>query len=857
MVKLSIRPALIILASSMLFACAGEKLELEVKARLDGKPATQAKVTVDGEEQGVTDANGTFSKILMKKPGAEVEVTVAKEVPGYLVKPWKTTFLVKLPKSGVVEKYSFDADLSFSRYVTVVASEKGTPVPDALVKAGGAEVGKTDAKGEFVYEYKDLPQKGVDLAVSKSGYSVWRKTGAVEPGQRLEATLNKRVLLTITALTEEYGQASGIPGIGVAIDKKQMGKTDSKGVYTYSYDGEPGRKVQIVLAADGYIPASWKTSAVLEGEINLQRYFYPTTPKPIRAGIYRFVGNTPNVDLKDVAAQVEQAVAAQLFKNAGFREVPTSTLQSEIKRSKLSIAKITSKGWRDTPLRKTVDMIILGSVAKEDNGLLIETKFYTSGGKLILSQISRARGTGDIISAAKEIAATALERFPFEGTVVSAEGDRYRINLGRSGYRISSGTGFTLMAPRFDESGKISAYRETGRLKIKKAEDTGSWAEVDDLKKGEKITVGDRVVRRVYREGEEEGVRNYFVLAAKGGVPPDVSPLAGVNVYVNDEWVGTTGDDGRAEVPVRIGKNFSLLLYRHGYQQVNEKVKIEKNKDMKEFVLSVNNSLFKIESYPPSADVFVDDEKIGKTPILDGKPVSLGFHTVKVSIGGDYRDWEEVVEFSKKEENRTGDRKIVLPKDYLKIGERAEQKGDIDAAIQAYQSTEKGHPDYSEAHHRLAQIYLDDRNDYDAAIREFENVLSLPENQQLVYKQFAIAFMNLGHAYYEKGSAVVQKDRDAAAQDFAKAIQNLQIAKQNMRFFPTMHYDEALHDTYYYTALSYHKLYLITKKTNILNSANAAWREYFDFFPKKLEGNSAFEQARESAQKYWDQIKNL
>jgi hypothetical protein len=330
-----------------------------------------------------------------------------------------------------------------------------------------------------------------------------------------------------------------------------------------------------------------------------------------------------------------------------------------------------------------------------------------------------------------------------------------------------------------------------------------------------------------------------------------------VNIYVNDEWLGSTGTDGKAEVPVRIGKNFNLVLYRHGYQQVSEKVKIDKNKDTKEFVLNVNNSMFKIESDPPGADVFVDGEKIGKTPILAGKLVNLGFHTVKVSIGGDYRDWEEVVEFSKKIEDRTGSAKVILYKDYLKIGEQALQKDDIDAAILAYKSTAKGHPDYSEAHHRLAQIYLDDKNDYDAAIREFEDVLSLPENQQLVFKQYAVAFTNLGHAYYEKGSALVQKDKNAAAQCFATAIENLQKAKQNTRFFPNVHYDEAVHDTYYYTALSYHKLYLITKKNAILNSANLAWREYFDFFPKNLEGNSTFEQARESAQKYWDQIKNL
>jgi len=656
---------------------------------------------------------------------------------------------------------------------------------------------------------------------------------------------------------EEYGQSSGIAGIAVNINNKEVGQTDAKGVLVYTYDGEAGKKLPLTLSAPGYIPETWKTSIVLGGEVSIQRYFYPTTPKPIRTGLYRFVSNTPGLDLKDVLNQTEASVAAQLFKYSCFREVPSQTLQAEMKQAKLNIEKITAKGWHDTPLKKTVDMIILGSVAKDEKGFLIETKFHTSGGKLILSQIVRAKGVGDLNSAAKETANAVLERFPFEGTVVSSEGERYRINLGKSGYRITKGTDFVLMAPRLSETGKVSGYRETGKLRVKKAEESSSWTEVEDLKKDEKITIGDRVVRRIYHEGEEEASRNTFILSAKGGLPPEVSPLAAVNIYVNDEWLGSTGPDGKAEVPVRLNKSFTLMLYRHGYQQLTEKLKIEKSKDLREFVLAVNNAIFKIDSEPSSAGVFVDGEKIGQTPILDGKPVTLGFHTVKVSVGGDFRDWEEVMEFSKKEEDRTGDRKIVLPKDFLKIGQRAQQKGDIDGAIQAYKSTEKGHPDYSEAHHRLAQIYLDEKGDYDAATKEFENVLSLPENQQLVYKQFSVAFMNLGHAYYEKGNALVQKDKDAAAQNFAKAVQNLQIAKQNTRFFPNAHYDEAVHDTYYYTALSYHKLYLISRKNNVLHSANLAWREYFDFFPKKLEGNGAFEKTKEGAQKYWDQIKDL
>jgi tetratricopeptide (TPR) repeat protein len=663
------------------------------------------------------------------------------------------------------------------------------------------------------------------------------------------------VVVTVTALTEEYGQSSGLPGLSVTIDKKEY-KTGAKGAVSWTYDGEPGKKVAVSIAAPGHIPPTWKKSLTLEGEIAVQHYFYPTTAKPIRTGIYRFVGNTPNVDLKDIVTQTEEAVGGQLFKFGCFKEVPSKTLQAEMKQAKLSIEKIAVKGWRETPLKRTVDMIVLGSIAKDDNGILIETKFYTSGGKLLHSQLTRAKSEGNIAAAAKDIAAAVLAKFPFEGTVIEPQEDRPKINLGKTAYRIGKGMEFGVMAPRLDESGKISGYREIGRLKVKKVDDSYSVTEVDDLKKGEKISLGDRVVRLVIREDEDQE-KNTVVLSTKGGLPPDVAPLAGVNIYMNDEWVSTTGADGKAEVPVRLGKKYDLVLYRHGYQQVSDKMRVEKSGDVKVYTLAVNNAVFKVESQPSGADVYIDGDKIGRTPITDGKPVTLGFHTVRIALGGDYRDWEEVVEFASKSEDRTGGRSVILYKDYLKIGEKAEQKNDIDGAIAAYSSTEKGHPDYSESHHRLATIYLDEKNDYDAAIREFENVLALPENQQLIYKQYSVAFTNLGHAYYEKGNALVAKDKQAAAQNFATAVQKLQTAKQNTRFFPTMRYDEAVHDTYYYLALSYHKLYLITKKATVLNDANTAWREYFDFFPKKFEGNSTYEQSRQAAQKYWDQIRNL
>src|SRR5256886_13611524 len=82
------------LAAVLLGAC-GERLDLEVKARIDGQPAAQATVVVDREQLGVTDAQGVLAKQIRKKAGAEIDVTVTKEMPGYRIEPWKSTVLVK------------------------------------------------------------------------------------------------------------------------------------------------------------------------------------------------------------------------------------------------------------------------------------------------------------------------------------------------------------------------------------------------------------------------------------------------------------------------------------------------------------------------------------------------------------------------------------------------------------------------------------------------------------------------------------------------------------------------------------------------------------------------------------------
>src|SRR5260221_3488759 len=517
----------------------------------------QAVVVVDHEQLGVTDAQGLFAQQIRKKAGAEIEVSVRKEMPGYRIEPWKTTFLVKLDQQSA---YRFDADLSATRYVTLRVSDNGAPLAEAEVAAGGKKAGVTDAKGELVYEYRQQPPKGTQFAVAKPGYSGHRAIYEFEAGQVIEIQMNREGILAIKSLNDEYGRASGVPGLAVSIDGKTVGKTDSQGTYTYTYRGEPGKRTVVALAAPGYIPGTWKTAVKIEGQVTLQRYFCPTSPRPIRIGIYRVVGNTPGVDLKDIAAQAEQSLATQLFRFPAFREVPRETLQAEITQRKLNIERMTTKGWQDTPLRATVDMIVLGSVAKDDDGYLTEVKFHTANGKVIFSEIARARSARGIDSAGRDIVSNVVERFPLEGTVIGEEGERYRINIGRN-WRIGRGTEFTLTAPNLAEGGKVAGYRETGRMEVRRGEDASSLVEGTTLKQGAKGQIGDRGVRRSARDEEA----TVFLVRVKGGIGSEVNPLAGANVYLNGDWKGATRTHGQAEIPLRLGPPYTPNLYRHSY----------------------------------------------------------------------------------------------------------------------------------------------------------------------------------------------------------------------------------------------------------------------------------------------------
>lgn len=830
------------------------ELSVDMTAELDGKPVSQAKVLLDGVEAGVTDDQGHFVTKVKRKPDVQFEMSVVKEVPGYRIEPWKESMVVKKESDGGKTNLVYQIKLESNPFVALMVSENKAPVAEASVFADGKKLGKTDEAGKFFYEFKEPFKKPVNLSIAKDTYFTWTHTlKKAKPGDTVDVDFKKSLDISLSAVYDEYGDSKPASGIDVYLGKQKIGVTDKNGRLSYSMPAKSGKKDRISMSSRKYVPR-WTKTIELAGQQEYQRIFYDSKVRPVRVGILPFSTNTAGEDLGMAPFKAGEALAKELGKRNAFIEVAGGDLDDFMKRSKMSQKKIATTGWNGTSMRKHVDNVVIGSISKDGNAYILEAKFYGPDGEVKFSQIATASKLGNIERAAKEIAVNAMEEYPFEGLVVSdVEGEEnvFEVNIGDKPFDISRKTDFAVYAPKQDKAGRIVGYNEIGVLSAKSIKDDHSIVKVDRMEGKAKVSPGDKVVRI---NSSDERSKDHVVIVAKGGSEGETWPVQGANIYLNEKWIGATDRKGEFKLPVRIGKGYELVIYRHGYERIAKDFKGEKNGEKKEFVMNSFSSMFTVASNPSGAKVYIDDEEIGVTPITKAKPVPIGFHKVKVDLGGEYRAWEEVVEFNEREKSLTGSNSLNIYKDFLRMGEKAERSNKFDQAIDLYKQANKDHPDYAEAHNRIAQLYLDEKKDPNAAVQEFENVFAIPEVRELVYKQYAVTYTNLGNAYYQQASSVINTDKVAAAKSLGQAIQSLSKAKENTRFFPSESYDIAVHDTYYYLALSYHKLYQVSNKSQIKDQAVLAWREYFDFFPKSLENDSTYKQAKEGAENFLEQL---
>lgn len=855
------RAASILIAAvfALLTGCGAKPVafDLDVKVQFDGQPVAGATVTVsatgeEGAATGQTGPDGRFTQTLTRVPEKEIRVAVSKEGAKERTRTWEKTITLKPRKQEEpAEKVALTADLQ--RFIIVAVVRDGQPAAGAAVSVAGRDLGATPANGEVEFAFGKWPKEGLRINAKKEGTGETSFVYKGASGDRVSVGLYTEAVVTVEVLEDRNTRIRPLKDVAISIAGKKVGATGADGVFTYRHAGTFGETVPLRISAAGYAPGVITRPVLLGGSHKLRQYLYPAVAEPLRTAVLSFVANTGGEDITDVVRKIESSFISELFDAKMFKQVSAATALNLMKRSKLSVDKIKTTDWRGTELGAAVDVIVIGSISRgEEDSYVIETGFYQSNGRLALTQAAVAGSSGSwrVGRAVSEVVSNVLAAYPIAGVVLGGGEGGTQINLGRAVFPVGGDDVFLLQSVARDDDGRIVTHSDIGTLKVRRRRDTISEMQPEALRGTPKT--GDRVVR--LDVNARAAGTDRVTVAVRTGKGEGTAAVNGVNVYLDSRWAGTTGRNGELTVPLRLDRKYRLMVYRHGYEQGSREIRPTKAGERVEFALKSYSSNFTIDSEPSGAVVYVDDNRVGTTPITKALPVTLGFHTVRVEAGGDFRTWEEVLEFSRKEEDRTGSNRVILHKDFVRMGERAEEARRFDEAVHYYSQAGKDHPDYAEAHHRLGQLYFDDKRDIDRAIAEYETVQAIPEVAELVYKQFAVLYTNLGKAYYARGEKAYRGNRDEAVQYFAKAIKALDRARENIRFLPNERHDEAVHDTYYYRALAYHYLYQATKRDALLTNVEFAWHEYQDFFPPKLRGRPQYEQLREAGEKLAKQV---
>jgi tetratricopeptide (TPR) repeat protein len=822
------------------FGCGprGPALTVEVSATTpSGDPLPGVAVEMGGEKKGETDAQGKLSFEFRHDAGEEVMVSATLDRPGLKFKPWEQRFVVRKwdPARPETMRYALEAKLE------PVALSAEVSVQAANAPAGGAEVQvdgrtlKADSGGSVHVDLGRKLSRSARLSVRYKGYEPAQQAAELRAGQTVIVNLGRigAIYAKVLAAYERMGRLVPVPGADVVVGGEPVGRTDEKGVLKFEV---PGKAAQVEVKKAGFAPdpAVAKLTAGRAGQIVV-----PLVPR--EATVYRVAvlppqsGSPGDKEVEAALPEIEDKLADYLFSHACFEKADGAAFLQAMRSRRLTLDKLLAQGWAGTPLQAQADAVVATTVSKNE-GLVLSIRMVSVRGR----QLGAFAETGKLTrvkSLCEQASSKIVEMFPFEGHVIGFDSDLVVTSLGSGRDRgVHKGDAMTLYKWTAAEAPKLTPL---GKAMVRRVDADVSRVELS--KGAQKPGLGDKVVLLPRAaEAAFDAAVNFTVKAGKTGAE---QPLADVTVYRDGVWVGVTSPEGQLRVPAGSGQTHVFLFTKGGIKPYQEQLKISQSLEAKTILLPQATAHLRLESEPSGARVLVDDQDVGTTPLE--AEVLMGFHRVKVEAGGDWRTYDKVIEFTSVEEDYTGGRRLVLQKDVLKAADSLLEKSDVDGAIALLVQVQPGHPDYSAAHHRLAGLYLDAKKDPAKAIAEYKRVLELPENKELVNKRFAVAFLNLGRAYY------LQNTPEA----YERAISELLIARSNKRFFPRDQYDHATHDTLYFLALATQKLYHARQDEKLLRDASARWKDYFDFFPATLQDDAEVKVVRTGAEQYYEEIK--
>jgi hypothetical protein len=813
-------------------------LTVELTAKGPGDVSLRGvAVQVDGKAMGETGTDGVLKFEVVADPGDELALSASLDRAGMDFEPWQGKLVVRKWSRSDPEslRYATTAKLtprSTSAFVEVRAG--GAPVEGASVKVGTKAAGKTDGEGRLALRLDKKLSSAVTLAVQARGFAMRTEKVTLRAGETLRVDLDEQSTVSAAVLAgyESLGRFVPVAEAEARVGDRALGRSDASGRVPVEVDAE---RVKLELSRDGFLPNPATATLRAESSGSQVVPLYPES-----GPIYRIVVLPPKNASPDQSGassardELEDKLADYLFSFGCFERVDAESFTSALRKSKRTPDAALEKGWAETAAAPLADAVVTSELSLGSE-LVLSVRVVSVTGKL-LGAFAERQKPAKVRQLAESVASEIVEVFPFEGHVVGEDEGGYATTLGGLGRGLRRGQSVEIVRWSGARPPKLKSI---ARGRIRRFDKESS---VIELQSGEPPATGDKVV--LLPRAQAATLSASLQLTVLAGTQGSETPFADTNVYRDGIWVGTTRDDGTLEVSVEPNRAHDFLFVRPGVEPHREALKVKRSGEAQ--TVRVPNTLahLVIESEPSGARVIVDGREVGTTR-FDGY-VPLGFRRVQIDGGEGWRAFDQVLELNALEASYTGAQRIVLQKDVLAEAEQLIARGEIDAAVTALSDVGTQHPDYSAAHNLLGGLYLDEKKDPDAAIREFDLVLSLPENRELVSKKFAVTFLNLGRAHYVKGGD----------DHYRQAIENLTKARDNKRFFPKDQHDRALHDTLYYLALASHRLYHEHSADGALLQQSARrWKDYFDFLPESLQGDPQIQEARESAEQFYAEIR--
>ncbi|WP_141730883.1 PEGA domain-containing protein [Oligoflexus tunisiensis] len=723
-----------------------------------------------------------------------------------------------------------------SRLITFYTASGRENVSDAHILYGDPERGQwldgcsTNARGRCSLTLPaSFATDNVHILVRALGFQPQTKIISLAHGDKVRIDLIRGQAMEVFALQKSYKAIRGLHDVSIKIGDRELGRTDSFGYFAHNFAQKPADGTAITLEASGQLPARASQVLSSNGPWTIVQGFSSRTPARARLLLLPLRIQNSGSETPDAGAitswdkVIQEGIRQNLINQPPFIEADWERVSQVLDRNGLSLQQIGRQGWNQPDLVAEFEWalrptLILGPASS------LELSLINADGRVIAASLQRltARPDSKVMRAMFHQASLELSNWlPFEGSLVDAEKDGFRINLSQqTGHTLKVGETLRLHGLQDDAAGSQPGWSDIGSAQITGLSEGFSRVRITELKPRATASVGQIVALQRQPEGGDK----YITITDVA----DKRPLAQVNLYLQDRWIGTTDRQGIARLSrFAASRRGVLTAVRTGYRLHQGDFIWTEGQD-KAIALQRSSIPIRIETDPSNAQIKLNGRLIGRSPLYQSIDIPGPTAQIEITLNEEYKPINQVVSFDEEGLDWSGPRAVHLEKDLRREARLLIQAGRLNEAINLLDALPQSHPDYLLVQHELGDIHLNQSQDPIRAAAAFHRVTSRPEVANFVDKRFIGTHINEAIAIYHIGEKLKETDQAAAISSWKKTRDILDLCENQLRFIPDEQYTQAVHSLSYYRALSLHRIWGLTQRGEDLKNAHESWKKYIE-----------------------------